>query len=226
MIDLFIAHELPLAMNYRSRGRQSFSRVSSTPSFRNVASMPCPEMKKNSLILLTLVMAVALNSCKSKPSHKRMDYVTLVTQAHEYLSSQQEQNERDFSLSKYPRYDWDQDTGEIIFSENGEPKVVAKVQFVGDVSTISGTWLWAWANPTVNENLKQGVLKVKLYGEENDIRKLTESKWKADEVDGWEMTSITALLLNAKGAYKSPDEHGAMFMIFTDIQWVEGTRTQ
>lgn len=164
--------------------------------------------------------------CKANVERKKIDYVTLVTQAHEYLNIQQEQNEREFSLSSYPRYDWSQDTGEIIFSEseNGEPRVVAKVQFVGDLSSISGTWLWAWDNPTINERWKQGVVNVKKYGEENNIRQLTESKWKADDVDGWEMTSIAALLLNAKGAYKSPDENGAIFMVFTDIQWANGAK--
>src|SRR5262245_48661135 len=87
-------------------------------------------MKKSCLILLTIVMALVFSGCKSTTSHKRMDYVTLVTQAHEYLSALQDQNERDFHLSKYPRYDWDQETGEIIFSESGQPKVAAKVQFV------------------------------------------------------------------------------------------------
>ena len=171
-------------------------------------------------------MALVFSGCKSTTSHKRMDYVTLVTQAHEYLSALQDQNERDFHLSKYPRYDWDQETGEIIFSESGQPKVAAKVQFVGDVSTITGTWLWAWANPTFSEHLKQCVLKVKLYGEEHGIRQLSESKWKADDVDGWEMTSIAALLLNAKGAYKSPGENGPIFMVFTDIQWAKGVQPQ
>ena len=33
------------------------------------------------------------------------------------------------------------------------------------------------------------------------------------------MTSIAAYLLDAKGAYRTPDDNGFTFMIFTDVQW-------
>ncbi|WP_428444106.1 hypothetical protein [Photobacterium sagamiensis] len=33
-------------------------------------------------------------------------------------------------------------------------------------------------------------------------------KWKADEVDGWEMTSVTCLLLDAKGSYRTTSGNG------------------
>jgi len=90
---------------------------------------------------------------------------------------------------------------------------------VGDVSSKSKTWLWAWANPTIKDSLQQAARQAKQHGVENGIRQLVESTWPADEVDGWEMTSITAMLVNAKGAYKSPGENGTYFMLFTDIRW-------
>jgi hypothetical protein len=40
-------------------------------------------------------------------------------------------------------------------------------------------------------------------------------------VDGWEMTSVAAFLLKAKGAYRSPDERGFTFMILTDVRWAQ-----
>ena len=58
----------------------------------------------------------------------------------------------------------------------------------------------------------------------DNLRELTEAQWPAEQDDGWRMTAITAKLLGAKGAYRSPDlkSGGALFMVFTDIRWAPG----
>ena len=177
--------------------------------------------KLTKIVLPVTLLALGLThlNCKAKSEADEAKFVALVTQAHEYLTAQQDRNNKEFALSTYTRYDWNQETGELVFSEHGQPKVIAKIQFVGDVSSKSKTWLWAWANPTIKDSLKQAALQAKQYGAQNGIRQLVESTWPADEVDGWEMTSITAMLVNAKGAYKSPGENSTEFMVFTDIQW-------
>ncbi|MCI5064119.1 hypothetical protein MRY87_00185 [bacterium] len=106
-----------------------------------------------------------------------------------------------------------------MFSSGGVPKVIADIQFVGSVSSISKTWLWSWANSTVVDSVKDQISKVRHLGNSRDFWKLTKAKWQADEIDGWEMTSVAAFVLKAKGAYKSPDDNGAAFMVFTDIDW-------
>jgi hypothetical protein len=171
------------------------------------------------VLLILLALGFTQLNCKRKLAHDEAKFVALVTQAHEYLTMQQERNEKEFALSTYPRYDWHQETDELIFSDQGQPKVIAKIQFVGDVSSQSKTWLWAWANPTIKDSLQQAARQAKQHGEQTGIWQLVESTWPADEVDGWEMTSITAMLVNAKGAYKSPGENGTEFMVFTDIRW-------
>ncbi|WP_409035712.1 DUF6882 domain-containing protein [Pedobacter africanus] len=68
--------------------------------------------------------------------------------------------------------------------------------------------------------------KVKSYGESRGFKKLIDRKWKADEIDGWEMTAIAAYVLKAKGAYRVPskDEKLFLFMIFKNIKWVDTIR--
>jgi hypothetical protein len=61
------------------------------------------------------------------------------------------------------------------------------------------------------------MLVVKQFGEEHGLKELVVEKWEAEEVDGWAMTGISAKLLNAKGAYRCPDENGFLFVIFTDV---------
>lgn len=47
----------------------------------------------------------------------------------------------DFNLGGYDRDDRDRWCGELVFSDQGIPKVVAEIQFVGSISTKSDPWL-------------------------------------------------------------------------------------
>jgi hypothetical protein len=111
------------------------------------------------------------------------------------------------------------ETRQLVFSENAVPKVIADIQFVGSISTRSDTWLWAWANDSVDPQLSSSMGAVRDYGEKHGFNHLTSKKWHAHEVDGWEMTSIAALLLKARGAYRTPGDTGFTFMVMTDIRW-------
>jgi len=108
-----------------------------------------------------------------------------------------------------------------VFSQRGEVRVAANIQFVGSVSSVSDTWLWAWANQSYLEPVRAGVRRVRAYGEDHRFLRLASARWKADEADGWEMTAVTALLLHGQGAYRSPSDRGATFMVLNDIRWVQ-----
>ena len=137
-------------------------------------------------------------------------YVDLVTDAHAYATARQDELRRDFRLHEYARWNWDQETGQLEFyaAEGGAPCVICDILFAGSVSTITNTWLWSWANPHFERRLTEDVADARLLGEARDIPQLTEPKWEADAVDGWEMTSITAFVLQAKGVYRTPTETG------------------
>jgi hypothetical protein len=152
------------------------------------------------------------------------DYRAFLTDAHEYLKARQAELQRDYKIGSYPRYDWYQDRGELVFSDHGVEKVIARMQIVGDVSNTSHTWLWSWANPTIDNDISAQILLVKRYGQRHGIHRLVEAKWPADEVDGWEMAAIAAKLLHAKGAYRSPATGGPVFLIMTDVRWASDPR--
>ena len=147
-------------------------------------------------------------------------WFAFVTEANNYLSERQDALMKQYKLGEHKRFDWDQDTGSLVFSNDGVKAVIAKVQFVGSISTKSDTWLWSWANNTILENVKDQMHIIKEYGDHNGYEALAIDKWEGDEVDGWEMTSITAKLLNAKGAYRTESDNGFTYMIITDITWV------
>jgi hypothetical protein len=134
------------------------------------------------------------------------------------LQAKQDYLTKAFGLSRHERWDWDQETGEIVFSNAHTPTVIARVQFVGSVSTVTDTWLWSWANPSFVPNVVKEMLTVRAFGEAEHFACLTVPKWPAEEADGWEMTAVAAKVLGAEGAYRTPGDSGFSFMLLKDIR--------
>jgi len=173
-----------------------------------------------------VILTVFQSGCDSDKTTEevevsRVDFDQLSEDSYEYLQGKQDEAAEKFGIGEYERFDWDQETRQLVWSDGGVPKVVADIQFVGSVSTKSDTWLWSWANSSVLEPLSKEMLKVREFGSTHDLEKLTERKWSADEVDGWEMTAIAAYLLKAHGAYRSSDENGFTYMVFTDLRFAD-----
>ncbi len=148
------------------------------------------------------------------------EWCSTVSDACHFLTERQDDLMRAYKLAEYQCFEWDQASGELTFSNNGIPIVRAKIQFVGSVSVLSNTWLWSWANPSVNPKVKDQMTWVKGFGEERNFIALTNAQWEGDEIDGWEMTCVAARILDAKGAYRTESESGYTYMLITDIQWV------
>lgn len=146
-------------------------------------------------------------------------FEALIQIAQNYLRARQADLDKEFQLWHWSRYDWYQETRQLSFSEGGVVKVTADIQFVGSISPESDTWLWSWANDSVDPQLSASMGTVRDYGKKHEFGHLTAKKWHAHEVDGWEMTAVAAFLLKARGAYRSPKEGGFTFMVITDVRW-------
>ncbi len=147
-------------------------------------------------------------------------YDKLLAAAVRYLDAQQESTWKVFRIHSYPRFDWSQGTRELVFSDGGVPKVIATTQVVGDFSGTSKTWLWAWANDSIDRKLTVGAERVRRYGQVHEMWRLTTASWPTTLNDGWCLTDITALLMHAKGGYRIPDKNGgALYLVLTDIRW-------
>jgi hypothetical protein len=106
-------------------------------------------------------------------------FEALIEEAQAYLRDCQAALATEYRLWEWPRYDWHQETRQLIFSENGVAKVIADIQFVGSISTRSDTWLWAWANDTVDPQLSSSMRAVRDYGEKHGFGHLTDKTWHA-----------------------------------------------
>lgn len=146
------------------------------------------------------------------------DFRDYLTSAYNYLTTQQEVCRTKDGINNWERWYYDDKTGVIEFFNGDTLKLRINYQQVGTVSKISNTWLWAWANPNLLGKVKSESKKVFQLGEQLNYEPLTKPKWKADKVDGWEMTSIMAYLTKAKGAYRIPGDSVMKYIVFKDIE--------
>ncbi len=149
-----------------------------------------------------------------------IEFESFIRQSTDYLKNCNEKAIRFFGLGGYGRYEYDLFQNEIWWSDDGDPKVRAKLIIVGSISTQSNTWLWAWANPHFDDVKGDAIAVVRDFGEKNGLQKLVEAKWPGDQIDGWEMTSISARLLEAQGAYYSPNDNGGLFLLFDGLEFI------
>lgn len=134
------------------------------------------------------------------------------------LRLKQEELSGRYSMGLHKRWDWDQERGEIIFSNDGIAALIAKVTFVGSVSSKSATWLWSWANKHVLEVARDRIIKVRDLGEKRDFPHWVVPRWAATEVDGWQMAAVAAHVLGADGAYRTPGDTGFTFMTLSEVR--------
>lgn len=148
------------------------------------------------------------------------EFEKFIDQSTDYLKAKNEEAKRYFGIGDYSRYEYDLFTGEIWWSDHDDPKVRGKIIIVGSVSSKSNTWLWSWANPHFDDIELGEIERVREFGEKESISKLIEEKWDADDVDGWEMTSVAARLLESDGAYSSPNDNGGLYLLFNELEFI------
>lgn len=106
----------------------------------------------------------------------------------------------------------------IRFLEGGEPFVEAEVVLIGTWGPRSGTWMWGWANPSLepavrarSTDLKQ--LRVSTGKEEF----LSESPLAATERQAWGFVAVAFRHLGGVGVYRISAEAGDWFFLIRKL---------
>ena len=123
-----------------------------------------------------------------------------------------------WGLGSFDQWNIDQEIGNLVFSNTDGTEAVAPAQIIGSFNTNDNSWLWAWDNPSIVDELKTHALKLKEYGEANGIEKLTTRKWTGTEDDAWAMAALAVKLCEAQGAYRGPAGPTYVFMTFGEVK--------
>lgn len=147
-------------------------------------------------------------------------YHDLVRNSFSFIEPRHKEFLSKYKAGEHERWDWYQETAKLIFSHKGKPQVEADIHFSGTYSTKSETWMWAWANESLDERVKSSSRQVKEIGEDLGLKQLVAGRYSATEVDGWEMTSVLAKHLNAIGVYRTQSDNGFIYMVVTKAKWI------
>jgi len=182
-------------------------------------------MTRKYMICKGLLLALAfLASAVISAAQSQTDYEKFRDEACEKFLAQSKKINEEFKLGGYSRWDFRQDTGQIIFSDNGVPKVIATVQIAGSWSNISNTWMWSWNNKSIEDPVKKDLETVRKFGQERKYDELINAQWKSDAEYAWTITAVAGHILKAKTAYRGDSGSGYAYFLVFDLKWAEGNK--
>jgi hypothetical protein len=145
------------------------------------------------------------------------DFASLQQMSIEELKLKTEGHVNIWGLDRIDRWDLNQASGQLVFTLPDDMRAVAPAQIIGTYNSEDKTWLWAWANPSIEDKLKVDALKVRKYGEEHHVVKLTQRKWTGTEDDAWAMVALAVKLCEEQGAYRGPAGATHVFIAFGGV---------
>ena len=154
---------------------------------------------------------------KKEDAGETQEFKAFLNGSMEGLRLQNESHQRTWGLGKSERWDFAQDTGELVFTFPDQI-VVAPAQIIGSFNSQDRSWLWAWANPSIRDSVKQDSIKVREYGEQHRIQRLTTAGWQGEEADGWQMAALAGRLCGSNGAYRAPSGANFIFITFGTVR--------
>jgi hypothetical protein len=174
--------------------------------------LPGETMIMNLCLALLLMIALVQGNAQLPT-----DFSTLQKVSIEELKLKTDAHRKAWGLDRISGWDLSQDSGDLVFSLADGLKATAPAQIIGTYDSEDHTWLWAWANSSIEDKLKADALKVRKYGGEHQIDKLTQRKWTGTEDDAWAMVALAVKLCGRQGAYRGPAGPTKVFIAFGEV---------
>src|SRR4051794_16913889 len=97
-----------------------------------------------------------------------------------------------FGLGTHARWDYDQLTGRLEFSDAaGRAVVQAAVTPIGTWSAASNTWQWGWANPSLAEPGRTRAARLRgLYDATDGLECFHADLFECDEGMAWQLAAL------------------------------------
>lgn len=132
----------------------------------------------------------------------------------EELQLKTEAHRKAWGLDKILRRDFNQGSRKLEFSLPDGLKAVAPAQIIGTYNSEDHTWLWAWANPSIDEKLQADARQLLKYGEEHHIERLTKRKWVGTEEEAWAMAALAVnQIYLGKGSRNLASQRGTLILV-------------
>jgi hypothetical protein len=131
----------------------------------------------------------------------------------EELERNMQANREAWGLGTSDRWDADLDSGEIWFTFADGLVVSAPVQVVGSHNLDDGSWLWAWANPSIPPELTEHAQLARSFGERHELPDFTKAMITCSQDDAVRLAALASHLGKATGSYRGPA--GSTYVYFS-----------
>ncbi len=122
-------------------------------------------------------------------------------------------------LARFPRYFWDQPSGAFELRDAGErPHWRARFLIAGSWSRRSGTFLWGWANDSLDRRCTAPVVQVKRDGEQKLIPRLWRALQSCTEPEAIDLWIAAGDALEADGLYQCPHDDSIIYLLLFGAQ--------
>ncbi len=111
----------------------------------------------------------------------------------------------------------EQETCSITFTHPSGKQITGPVQVIGTFNATDNTWMWAWNNTSIMEQLRKHSDTTRNYGADKGIPDLTTPKISCNQDMAWELASVACSLNRANGAYRAPTGSTIAFVTFGDL---------
>ena len=125
-----------------------------------------------------------------------------------------------YALGTWARWDYDQPTGRLLFSDPADKVAVeAMVTPIGSWSAASDTWQWGWANPSIVEPGRSKARRLRgLYDATDGLECFHSELFECDEGMAWQLAALAVDHLGAVGCYAAPSGASVLFLAIDDIR--------
>lgn len=168
-------------------------------------------------ITLTFVLLLLVAGASGQDSAEYEKF--LKESCERFLESSKKVNEA-YKIGSFSRWDFKQDTRQIVFSDKGVDKLIADVQIVGSWAA-NNTWMWAWNNETLDRALVTDSIKFREFGTQKKYSELTTPIFSSDQDYAWTLTGAAGYVTKAKTAYRGQNGTGYVYFLITDLKWVK-----
>ena len=120
---------------------------------------------------------------------------------------------REWDIEAAEEFFFDQDTARLTFTFP-DRVIVTPFQVLGSHNAQTGTWMWAWANDSIDPRLKADSMALREVGELLGHQIFTERILNVSEEDADCMALLALERSRHDGLYKAPDGDHVTFLSF------------
>lgn len=134
---------------------------------------------------------------------RHKSYKELLAFSYEELKAKQSLDMSTWGLGDAKRWDVNQEVGSLVFTFP-DKVAVCPVQFIGSWNSKLKTFLWSWANSSIDDRLKTFSIQIRQYGAAHGMKVMTTREITCDDVDAWMLSSLAVCICGAHGVYRGP----------------------